>query len=95
MFVDSKYNMILVEDKVLCFACLTKNDLMMTQENVSICGSIWVFHSDSHMWVCGNYIYFSNDASGELYRWKDCICECLLSPVIFVGQKKIALFSSL
>lgn len=67
MFVASKYNIIVFEDEILHFACVTKIDLMMTQENVSICGSIWVFHSDFRMWVCGNYIYFLSDASGKLY----------------------------
>lgn len=67
MFVATKYSIILVENENLHFACFTKIDLMMTQENVSICGSIWVFHSDFHMWVCGNYIYFLSDANGILY----------------------------
>lgn len=67
MFVANKYNTILAENEILHFACLTKIDLMMTQENVSICGSIWVFHSDFHMLVCGNYIYFLSDANGKLY----------------------------
>ena len=67
MFVANKYNIILNENKILHFACLTKFDLRITQENVSICGSIWVFHSDFPMWVLGDYIYFFSDASGRLY----------------------------
>lgn len=67
MFVANKYNIILLENEILHFVCLTKIDLMVTQENVSICGSIWVFHSYFHMWLCGNYIYFLSDASDKSY----------------------------
>lgn len=50
MFVVSKYNIILGEDEIIHFTCLTKLDLMMMQENVSICSHLGISFSYVGMW---------------------------------------------
>lgn len=89
MFVANKYNKILVENDILHFVCLTETDFMMTQENVSICGSIWIFHSDFHMWVCGNSINFLSDVNSKvvLLKRSHSWTECLLSQDLCRSEK--------